>query len=84
MALLNAKHPSGKLARWGEIVAEFDLDIKYRPECRNANADALSRSPDEPRNFQDEEPLDAVQVGVVMFDQVNSKEDGESDDGRFL
>ncbi len=44
-ALLNAPHPSGKLARWGQILAELDLDIRYKPGRHNANADALSRAP---------------------------------------
>ena len=32
---------SSKLARWTEIVAEFDVEIQYRPGHKNANADAL-------------------------------------------
>ena len=42
-AMLKAKHPSGKLARWAGIILELDLDIQYRPGRKNANADALSR-----------------------------------------
>ena len=44
-ALLKAPHPSGKLARWGQVLSELDLDIWYKPGRRNANADALSRDP---------------------------------------
>ena len=44
-SLLNTPHPSGKLARWGLAIQELDLQIHYRPGKRNANADALSRSP---------------------------------------
>ena len=40
-AMLKAKHPSGKLARWAGIISELDLDIQYRPGRKNANADAL-------------------------------------------
>ena len=43
-SLMKTKHPSGKLARWGEVVSEFDLEVKYRPGCKNSNADALARS----------------------------------------
>ena len=43
--MLNAPHPSGKLARWGQVLAELDLDIRYKPGRRNANAEALSRAP---------------------------------------
>ena len=42
-SLLNTPHPSGKLARWGLAIQELDLQI--HPGKRNANADALSRSP---------------------------------------
>lgn len=38
-SLLNTAHPSGKLARWGLVLQELDLEIRY------ANADSLSQSP---------------------------------------
>ena len=44
-ALVSAKHQSGKLARWSDTIAEFDLDIQYRPGRKHMNADALSRHP---------------------------------------
>jgi len=44
-ALLNTRHPSGKLACWAESVAELDVEILYRPGRKHSNADALSRSP---------------------------------------
>ena len=30
-SLLNTLYPSGKLARWGLILHDMDLEIKYRP-----------------------------------------------------
>ena len=53
--LLKTKHPSGKLARWGEVVSEFDLKVKYCPRCKNANADALSRSPISQSELEDDD-----------------------------
>ena len=44
-AMLRNRHPSEKLARWSETIAEYDLEIRYRPGKFNQNANALSRSP---------------------------------------
>ena len=66
---LKTKHPSGKLAHWGEVVSEFDLEVKYRPGCKNANADALSQSPTSQSELEDDdEAFHSVQVGAVVLD----------------
>ena len=44
-SLLNTPHPSGTLARWGLILQDMELEIKYRSGKKNSNADALSRYP---------------------------------------
>ena len=44
-ALWKARHQSGKLTRWSQTTAEFDLEIRYRPGRAHGNVDALSRSP---------------------------------------
>ena len=44
-SLLNAKHPSPKLARWAMAIQEMDLDIRHRAGKGNLVADALSRNP---------------------------------------
>jgi hypothetical protein len=33
------------MARWLEILYEFDMDLQYRPDTKHSNADSLSRLP---------------------------------------
>ena len=40
--MLNTPHHSGKLARWGLILQDVNLVIRYRSGKKNAGADALS------------------------------------------
>ena len=44
-SLLNAAHPSAKLARWAVAIQEHDMEIRHRSGRSNASADALSRNP---------------------------------------
>ena len=41
--LRSFKDPQGQVARWLEILAEFDFDVIHRSGLRHGNADALSR-----------------------------------------
>lgn len=41
--LLKSKQPTGILARWLEILADYDFEIIYRPGRVNESADYLSR-----------------------------------------
>ena len=45
--LLNFRNPSGMLARWLEILGNYQFDILYRPGSQHTAADAMSRRPDE-------------------------------------
>lgn len=41
--LFSLSEPSGKIARWVEILAPFDFSIQYRPGKLQGHCDALSR-----------------------------------------
>ncbi|XP_045161051.2 uncharacterized protein LOC123525957 [Mercenaria mercenaria] len=41
--LFRLKEPSEKVARWIEILADFDFQIEYRPGKKQGHCDALSR-----------------------------------------
>eukprot|EP00117_Sycon_ciliatum_P018325 scpid95342/ scgid16982/ Retrovirus-related Pol polyprotein from transposon 297; Protease; Reverse transcriptase; Endonuclease len=44
--LANFKSPPAIVARWLEVLSQFEFDIVYRAERSYANTDALSRQPD--------------------------------------
>lgn len=39
----NKDSTNGRLARWMDVLRQFDFSIKYRPGTTNNNADGLSR-----------------------------------------
>ena len=41
--LFNFREPEGQIARWLEILAEYQFEIQHRPGRLHGNADALSR-----------------------------------------
>src|SRR5205807_8941944 len=43
--LFGRENPEGKVARWIEILQEYDYVINYRKGSTNQNADTLSRIP---------------------------------------
>ena len=45
--LLNFKEPQGQLARWLEVLSQYNMVVKHRPGKKHINADALSRLPDD-------------------------------------
>ena len=45
--LLRFKHIEGQLARWLEEISQFDMAVIHRPGLKHANADGMSRIPDE-------------------------------------
>ena len=66
---LSTAHPSGKLARWGLILQELDLNITYCPGKKNPKADALSRYP------VHQDSADDLCLGVVVA-QVGAPSNG--------
>jgi hypothetical protein len=45
--LMSFKNPEGQLARWLEELAQYNMSVMHRKGSEHANADALSRIPDE-------------------------------------
>ena len=43
--LQSFKEPEGQVARWLEMLAQYDYRIEHRPGKKHQNADALSRNP---------------------------------------
>ena len=43
--LKSFKDPQGQVARWLDILAEYDFQIQHRSGAKHGNADALSRLP---------------------------------------
>ena len=41
--LFKLKEPRGKIARWIEILSQYDFSIEYRPARKQGHCDALSR-----------------------------------------
>ena len=70
-SLLKSRHPSGKLARWAESMAELDINIRYRPGPQNRNADALSRSPVGSEDTDADNQGDAL-VATVIAETVDA------------
>ena len=72
--LTNFKEPEGQLARWLEILSEFDMDIQHRAGRSHGNADALSRIPEE-MEMEKEEICAKVTTKVVVEIESLSKEE---------
>ena len=79
-ALLNTPQPSGKLARWGMVLQELDLQIEYRPGKANARADALSRYPVSLLQHDVGETQVQPLVAAVREEPPEAAEDGEKSD----
>ncbi len=43
--LLHFRNPEGQIARWIQILQQYDFEIGHRPGPKHGNADSLSRRP---------------------------------------
>ena len=43
--LYSLKEPKHRIARWIEVLSEFDFELEYQPGRKHSNADAMSRCP---------------------------------------
>ena len=68
--LINAKEPTGRLARWAMTLSTYDFSIIYRPGSKNGVADALSRIPDANRNIVEKK----IAVTKVDHSSINMNE----------
>lgn len=74
--LQTQKELSSRQARWAEVLAEFDLEIVYRPGKDNKVADALSRRPDHQnmgRIESEVERKERERLRVLQLWQVNDR-----------
>jgi len=89
--LFSLKEPSGKIARWIEILAVYDFSIEYRAGNKQAHCDALSRC-ESPRfctcsDVDTSEPLKCGPCNKcrrraeLMLLKPNEKEEGEVNAG---
>nr|VZI46665.1 unnamed protein product [Spirometra erinaceieuropaei] len=63
--LQNMKEAEGQLARWQELLQEFDFTCQYRPGHQHANADALSRRPSEAGTADPEGPAEHIAAVTI-------------------
>ena len=60
--LKSFKEPQGQMARWIELLAEFNFVVQHRPGTKHGNADGLSRRAEKENEIETEEKQE---VGVI-------------------
>ena len=74
--LTNFKQPEGQLARWLEVVSEYDIEIVHRAGRSHANADALSRRPCTQCGRENESELETDETNFGRTCVIQLSEDG--------
>ena len=77
--LQNFRDPEGQLARWLEILAEYQFTVEHLPGSKHVNADVLSRIPCTQCGLQEkleETPVEAVTMATEILPKNNSPESG--------
>lgn len=62
--LFKLREPKGRIARWIEILSQYDFSVEYRPGTKHQNAGAMSRFCN-PREcmYGDEDMLEPLKCG---------------------
>ncbi|BHF67902.1 hypothetical protein SprV_0301093100 [Sparganum proliferum] len=64
------KDAEGQVARWQELLEEFDFEVQYRPGKRHNNADTLSLPPLPPTRAQNDAlPAAAIHISQTAQEQ---------------
>ncbi|CAK1599253.1 unnamed protein product [Parnassius mnemosyne] len=73
--LLQFKNPEGQVARWIELLQEYDFVIEYRSGKSHGNADALSRRPcpEDCKHCTKQEGKEVVSVRMLKTDQLSNE-----------
>ena len=88
--LQSFKDPEGQVARWLEILSEYDFTVLHRPGWKHSNADALSRMPCKQCGLQDsaveattsttlKSPAQVSSTWIPVLPSADQKQEQQSD-----
>ena len=80
--LANLRNPSGRLARWGLQLQEFDAQIVYRSGRQHSDADCLSRFPLSGDNESRDD--DELFLGMIDVPTLSEKQRLDPELNRFI
>ncbi len=61
--IFSFKNPKNRVARWQEVLSQYDFEIQFRPGCRHGNADGMSRGSQPSDCTCAEEDLESLRCG---------------------